>query len=292
MSTDESWLRLEVVVDARALLEDALFELGALGIEVQDHETFMEDGSIAPVPEGMARLIVYFPQDAPADAIRQAVEAQTSDYTLADYSDRSWETSWKAYFHPVRVSDRAVVGPPWEKFEAPDGGAAIVIEPGMAFGTGTHETTRLCADAIDRALRKREGGCTVLDVGCGSAILSMIAARLGARGVVGTDVDARALEVAAENLEKNGLGDAVELTGAPLGELGQFDLVVANILAHILLELRDELVARLAAEGTLVLSGITLAQEEDFRASFEAAGVELRERAELGDWVALTYWRS
>src|SRR5699024_1151004 len=147
-----------------------------------------------------------------------------------------------------------------EEFKAPAGGTKLVIEPGMAFGTGTHETTQLCAAKLDRLLAdapEDQPPPSVLDVGCGSAILSMLAARLGAQPVVGIDVDPVAVEVARQNLACNELTEQVDLSTRPLAKIARhYDLVVANILTHILLELRDDLLQRVRPGGTLLLSGI------------------------------------
>lgn len=280
---DEVWYRLELLCARPEPVVSTLWARGALGVEVQDVDTFMEDGSIAPVPEGMTRLIAFF--DTPFDD--SSVDG-CEVVSNARYDDRSWETAWKKYFRPVAISERAVVGPPWESFEAPTGGVKIVIEPGMAFGTGTHETTGLCAALLDEAIATSEPQ-SFLDVGCGTGILSMIAVGLGVPRVVGVDVDENAVEIAVENLRLNAMAGTAHFSTTPLRRLGTFDVVVANILARILLEIQTDLVLRVKRNGSLILSGITTEQAEEFLAAFDASDLELVEQRARGEWVALVF---
>ncbi len=285
MTKDEVWYRLELLTEDPAPVITRLHQSGALGVEVQDRDTYMEDGSIAPVPEGKTRVIAFF--DHPHDPEFETAEVISN----ARYDDRSWETEWMKYFHAEQVSPRVVVGPPWEEFEAPPDGIAVEIEPGMAFGTGTHETTRLCARLIDEQIGATPPS-SFLDVGCGSGILSIIAAGLGAQKVTGTDVDETAVEIARQNLEQNSLSGKAQFSPTPLRQLGSFELVAANILAHILVGLAEDLQARVAPGGTLLVSGITREQADDFLRDFDVPELELVERRALGDWVAFVFERS
>lgn len=289
-----SWLRVEMLSSRGDLDAGRLFDLGALGVETQDHETYMDDAPFAPVPEGTARLIAFFDATETVEALigrLRPVFESAEIVSVADYSDRSWETAWMKYFQPTQISKRISVGPPWDPPQTPPGGLALTIEPGMAFGTGTHETTRLCARLLDDYLVDQTN---VLDVGCGSAILSMIAAGLGVEKVVGIDIDATSIQVAKENIEKNDFSPRqIELSTRPLDDFreGAFDLVVANILATILVGLRDGLLEAVKPGGLLLLSGIPEVQLQQVRSTFEDPGfVELEERID-GEWAALVYRR-
>ncbi len=294
---NDNWYRLTLLVEAERALDAIalLWELDAAGVETQDSDTYADDGTIEPVPEGTNRLVAFFQKSTPAaaaalqtdvvDALQQA-DITPLAITCGTFTDRSWETAWKDYFHPTVIAPRVIVGPPWEEFEAPEDGTKLVIEPGMAFGTGTHETTQLCAERIDRLLAESEEPPTVLDVGCGSAILSMIAKRLGAARVVGIDIDETAVDVARENLRVNDLGGDIELSTTPVGQLGEtFDIVVANILTHILLHIREDLVARVAPGGVLLLSGITEEQSDQIREAFLGDGLVEVAMDQKGEWV-------
>ena len=303
MAEDESenWYRLDVLIEEHGAIDatSLLWDLGAMGVEVQDRETYAEDRSIEPVPEGAARLVAYFSPSSPREAHQleqEIVNTLTESKILPlstefePYEDESWRTAWKEYFKPVRISDRVVVGPPWEDFEAPDEGAKLVIEPGMAFGTGTHETTGLSAAALDKLLARADTAPSVLDVGCGSGILSMLAAKLGAEQVVGLDINETSLEVARENARLNDLVDAIEIAMTPVDALGEeFDIVVANILAHVLLHIREGLQQRVRPGGALILSGIDVEQVDEVERAFCGPQWEREELLERGEWIAVQY---
>jgi ribosomal protein L11 methyltransferase len=206
------------------------------------------------------------------------------------FDDTSWSESWRQFFMPARVSDRVVVRPSWTE-ELPDDGPALVlvIDPGMAFGTGTHETTRMCLQAVDEYLLEHPGS-TFLDVGCGSGILTMAADQLDAGRVLGLDNDPEAIRVAGENWVRNRLGDLAEapFVATPLGEIeDQFDLVVANMLSGILLDLRSDLIRVTGSGGRLVLSGILESELERFVAQFASAPVEIERQQVTHGWAAL-----
>lgn len=296
---NENWYRLILLVQdtgghhAAAILWE--HEVG--GVEIYDAETYAHDQSIPPVPDGTNRLVAYLEQDSPeqAEKTRDAIVESLTDADIppisvqfGSFTDTSWKTAWKDFFKPTSLSERSIVGPPWEEFEAPEGGTKIIIEPGMAFGTGTHETTQLCGAKIDLLLAQAgaKPPQSLLDVGCGSAILSMIAARLGAAPVVGVDNDADAVEVARENLRVNQLEDAIDLSTRELTSFEEtFDIVVANILTPTLIALRDDLVARVRPGGTLLLSGITDAQVDSIRDAFVGAALRETDLAQKGEWV-------
>lgn len=284
---DSVWYRLELLTTASESVASALWGHGALGVEVQDRHTYMEDGSISPVPDGTARLIAFF--HAPFDTTRLSDDVEVVSNNRFD--DVSWKTAWMEHFKPLRLSARSIVGPPWEEFEAPEGGVKVEIEPGMAFGTGTHETTGVCATLLDELIAAHAPK-NVLDVGCGTGVLSMIAAGLGVERVAGVDNDPIAVDVATENLRRNGMQDRVHVSKTPLPRLGVYDLVVANILAHILLDLGPDLVARVGPSGHLVTSGITVDQADSFAADFADPELELIERRDRGEWAAFVWRRT
>jgi ribosomal protein L11 methyltransferase len=171
----------------------------------------------------------------------------------------------------------------------PPGSAEVVLDPGMAFGTGTHATTSLCLGAIDDFLARRPGA-SMLDVGTGSGLLAIAARKLGAGRVAANDNDPVAVAVAAENAARNGAD--LELTGEPPAAIpGRFDLVVANILANVLVELAPELAGRMAPGGELVLAGILVPQEEEVRAPFAAQGLLPLPGERRGEWSLLRFRR-
>ncbi len=292
-----SWIRLEMLSPRPETDSVTLSHLGALGVELQDHSTFMEGADIAPIPEGMGRLIAFFDATLGADTLRHRVQSATDDdvqiISVADYDDRSWETAWMDYFQATKCSPRIAVGPPWDPPQPIDGGVTLVIEPGMAFGTGTHETTQLCAAIVDDLLVD-SAPTSMLDVGCGSAVLSMAAAGLGVPRVVGIDIEARAIDAAKTNRQKNGFSaDHIDLSTTPIEDLDEaHPLVVANILAPILLELRSHLRRLTSPGGTLVLSGIPTHQTEELIQAFDTGPFDLADQHADGEWSALVLQRS
>ena len=261
-----------------------LFELGASGVEVRDGEGMPMPGAPLP-PPGRALLVAWFDGRAAAEAARTARGG-----VLAEIPDEDWSEGWKKDLRPLDVG-RVRVRPSWIDAPAPAGAVEVVLDPGMAFGTGSHPTTSLCLAALSDLLAEKPGA-SVLDVGTGSGLLAIAARKLGAGRVAANDNDPVAVEVARENAARNGA--AIELTVAPVDAVaGSFDLVVANILANVLVALAPALAAKLAPGGVLLLSGILGPQEEEVRRAHVDAGlVPLpdRERRD-GEWSLLALRR-
>jgi ribosomal protein L11 methyltransferase len=241
-----------------------LFELGAAGVEVRDGEAAPMPGT-PPLSPGRALLVAWFGTAEAAEAARAAVGG-----TILEVPDEDWGEGWKKDFRPLDVG-RVRVRPSWIDAAPPPGMVEVVLDPGMAFGTGTHPTTALCLAALSDLLGARPGA-SVLDVGTGSGLLAIAARKLGAGRVAGNDEDPVAVRVARENAERNGA--ALELTGAPVEAIpGTFDVVVANILANVLVDLAPALAAKVAPGGVLLLSGILHPQEDEVRRAHVAAGL-------------------
>jgi ribosomal protein L11 methyltransferase len=229
-----------------------------------------------------------------ADGIGDDVRAALAGASIAGtvsmrvVDEEDWAESWKEHFHVERFGERIVVVPSWRPYEALERDVIIRLDPGMAFGTGQHETTRMCLEALERAVRP---GVRVLDVGCGSGILSIAAAKLGAREVLAVDVDANCVRITDENARTN----AVEaIARAREGSAGAgwpfemaaegFDVVVANIVARVIVELAAVLVGALAADGRLIVSGIIGEREAETIAALEAAGARIDVVRAMGEW--------
>ncbi len=241
-----------------------LFDAGASGVEIRDGEGTPMPGARVPA-QGNALLVGWFAERAAA-----ADAAALHGGEVAEVADEDWGEGWKKDFRPLDVG-RVRVRPTWIAEPPPPGSVEVVLDPGMAFGTGSHATTSLCLAALSDLLAARPGA-TVLDVGTGSGILAIAARKLGAGRVAANDDDPKAVEVARENAAANGA--AVEVALAPVGELaGTFDLVVANILANTLVELAPDLAAKLAPGGVVLLSGILAPQEDEVRRAYVAQGL-------------------
>lgn len=260
---------------------------GADGVEVEDSSVMLMPGKERP-PEGQARLIGYFSPEARDPGLAEALgkmAGRSVEIFEEELPSKDWNEVWKSHFAPIELSPRLWVCPSWRLDEVPAEVKTLILDPGMAFGTGTHATTSLCLIVLDELLAARaDESLDVLDVGTGSGILAIAAKLLGAGKVVATDNDPVALKVAAENAEIN----QVELvlsrkSPAALGA-GPFPIVVANIMAHTLIELAPQLVSQVSEKGHLLLSGILNDQAEEVEAAFMAAGLSACERRVDGLW--------
>lgn len=291
-----AWIAATLTVDARSveLVSDALLEAGAISVDVTDafagtpaeHALFAEPGEPAGGAWTAAKLTALF--DARVDAatlvgaaLREAGLDAAKRVAFAEVADQDWVRETQSQFQPVRVSSRLWVVPTWHA--APDPHAInLVIDPGLAFGTGTHPTTRLCLAWLDAHLR---GGESVLDYGCGSGILGIAAVKLGAAHATGVDIDAQALLAARHNAMQNQVG--MEFIAAEDGAPDAADIVLANILANPLKLLAPLLTRLTRAGGRLVLSGILAHQAQEVEDAYrEAFTVECS--AQDDGWVLLT----
>jgi ribosomal protein L11 methyltransferase len=250
-----------------------LVERGASGAELRD-------ASLAPMPgapslsPGRARVAAFFPSRALAEEAASELHLSGETHEIAD---EDWSEGWKRGLGPITVG-RVFIRPSWIAAVPPTGAEEVILDPGMAFGTGTHPTTALCLAALDACLEE-EPGANVLDVGTGTGLLAIVARKLGAGRVVATDDDPVALRVAADNARRNDV--EIEFSPAPPGDLdGPFPVVVANILANTLVELAPGIAGQLAAGGTLLLSGILEGQEALVEEAYRACGLEKDEGRE------------
>ena len=233
------------------------------------------------IEEGLWRLRLLYPMPEPVARLVR---------------EEDWAHAWKRHYKPMRIGKRVLLTPAWEEPNALPDDVVVRLEPGMAFGTGLHPTTRLCVAALEKWVSQ---GDSLLDIGTGSGVLSVVAAKLGAKLVIATDIDPLAIRAAKENARLNGVTIApnqliVEQGSIPAGQDGRFSVVVANILAEILIGLFEAaydnvpLAATLAPGGHLILSGILEEKAEGVVAAAARQGLREVERRQEGDWVAVT----
>jgi ribosomal protein L11 methyltransferase len=266
-------LTLELPEADAELASSELFDAGADGVEIRDAATAPMPGLARPAA-GRAILVAFFASRPVAEAARAARGGE-----VAEVPDQDWSETWKAGFHAFSVG-RVFVRPSWIDAPVPAGAVEIVLDPGMAFGTGTHPTTSLCLAALAELVGP---GAAVLDVGTGSGLLAIAAAKLGAARAAGTENDPVALAVARENAERNGVALELRLA-SPNAVPGTFDLVVANILANTLVELAPAVASKVAPGGTLLLSGILAGQEAEVRAAYVAQGLVAAPDRSNAEW--------
>lgn len=205
---------------------------------------------------------------------------------MKDVDEEDWSNAWKKYYHPVQVGEHLVVCPSWEAYDRQPDDVVLTLNPGMAFGTGTHDTTRLCMELLEKYITPQD---TVLDVGCGSGILAITAALLGANKIIGCDIDEVAVKVAGENAALNGMQDRIAFHQGDLTSQveGSFQIICANIVADVIIRLSEDAGRYLAKDGIFITSGIIDTREQDVLNALEQNGFQVIERRTSGGWVAL-----
>jgi ribosomal protein L11 methyltransferase len=305
----KEWIQLsyevpDAMVDAIAefLIE---FSSNGVGIDNRTLDTFSLE-SLEETPN--KTVTAYFPSDGTLDEKIRHIKAflvengpnfpgfTYQDPAIVRISDEDWSTSWKEHFKPLRVGKNLVIKPTWEDFPAGPEDILLEIDPGMAFGTGTHPTTMLCLTVLEKilsGLRGKENILAALDVGTGSGILTIAAAKLGITRISAVDIDPEAVKVAQENCLLNGVGEHVRVSDTPLAMISDsFDIVLANILAEDLVRMAPELVARLNPGGMLILSGILIEKEDMVIDGYANSSMTLTEVSREGEWSCLVFTRT
>ena len=310
-----NWTQVKIYTTTEGIepLTGSLLDLGIGGFvieDAQDFDEFLHDTTphwdyidqdvmkkmkncetsvtlyVADNPQGMEEL-------AGAREIVARLKAQDSEgrygrleLELDNVNEEDWSNAWKKYYHPVRVGEHLVVCPSWEEYQPQEGDVMLTLNPGMAFGTGTHDTTRLCMELLEKYITPED---SVLDVGCGSGILAITAALLGAKEIKGCDIDEVAVKVACENAALNKVADRIAFHKGDLTSQveGSFQLICANIVADVIIRLSRDVGKYLAQDGIFITSGIIDTREQDVQDALAANGFTVIERRTSGGWVAL-----
>ncbi len=308
-----NWLEISVEADGEAAeaVAELFGRIGRGGVVVERLVDCFEQDLPALPPPDMVIVKTYLPLDGTADELRRRLEEglwhlgqiyPLPEPVIRPLQEEDWAEAWKRQYHLQRIGQRTVIVPAWEEYVPLPGEVTIRLEPGMAFGTGLHPTTRLCLQALEAHLVP---GSSVLDVGTGSGVLAIAAAKQGARSVLALDADPIAIGVARENVIRNGVDGIVtvqhgSLPGGedvpvhfvmeqPLSllEAGQFDLVLVNILAPVIVGMAPALAARLSPGGRVIAAGLIESQERDVVQALQAQNLQIIERAQEKDWVLL-----
>jgi len=298
---DYTELIIRIDADDMEIAQDIALMAAPYGVYVEDYGDLERDvREIAHsdlideelLGRDRSRVVVHVylsAQDYPGEAAAWLGERLTAggvahEIEILACRSEDWENNWKAYFHPMPVGERLLIQPAWEEPVNPGGRAVLLLEPGLAFGSGGHVTTRLCMEALEKHVTP---GSTVLDVGCGSGILSVAAVLLGAGHALGVDIDPMAVECARENAERNGITCEFVQGDLATGVSGKFDVVVSNIVADAIISLAGQIAAHLKPGGVWVSAGIIDTREGDVLEALKANGWRVTERQEEEGWVCL-----
>lgn len=304
------WAEISVSTasESEEAIANILHETGATGVVIEDAELIQHgevkaQGDVAEHPQEVASdksivLKAYLPSNrdllSTVDAVRKKVSRLTAyglnigpgRVTLREIDSRDWENEWKKYYKPIRISERLVVKPTWEIFDRRHDEIVIELDPGMAFGTGTHASTVLSLLALQKIV---QGGERVIDIGCGSGILSIAAAKFGATHITAVDVDDAAVSATRENVALNGVQSQVDVMKNDLlhGFAGKADIVVANILAEVIVSFVDDVAHVLASGGIYITSGIIEKKEEIVRRALRSQHFNIVDTLRQDHWVAI-----
>ena len=307
------WCEISIQTSHEAveLIAEIFRDLGASGVVIEDPELVNDyitsgkwDYTDIPIAEETEVVVekAYLPVNGELEGriqtLRQEIKALESRgvstapavLTTAELQDEDWSDTWKQYFHTEKPGERVVIKPTWEEY-APQGDEVVIeLDPGAAFGTGTHATTSMCIRQLEKLVKP---GMTVFDVGTGSGILSIISAKLGATNIQAVDYDDSVLKIVEENLEQNNVQDIISVAQSDLMQNvhGKAELVIANIIADIIIRLFDQLDEHLEQGGTLLTSGIIEDRIEDVLAAAEKHGYGVVEQLENKGWACITFKR-
>ena len=304
---DGTWIEVRVITKSEALepISGIFYSLDCKGVAIEDPEDILgrEQGPLTwdfadiNVLEHKGKVAVvkaYFAEEDNIEDVLEYVNERLTELKEMGLDlgeakvehekmhEEDWANTWKQYYKPTKVGEKIVVKPIWEEYEAKDGELVVDLDPGMAFGTGTHETTRMCIQSLEKSVKEDS---TVFDVGCGSGILAIAAAKLGAKLAVGVDLDPVAVESSIENVGYNKLKN-IEILHGNLVEVidGKADIVVANILAEIICILTDDVKRVLKDGGVFITSGIIHDRVDMVCEKLEATGFEVMEKNRDGEW--------
>lgn len=319
-----SWIQAVIYTTAEGIepVSGRLYQLGINGIEIEDEtdfKTFLEenrsawdyvDEELLAAKSCETNIKFYVTRDSDGREILGEVERSMAQLlqmdeegafgslrlSLSDVDEEDWANNWKQYFKPLTVGEKILILPEWETLAEETDRTVFVINPGMSFGTGAHHTTRLCLERLEQYVKP---GMNVLDLGCGSGILSAVALLLGAESATAVDIDPNAAKIARENARRNGIKDDKyrifagnvledEQLLASIGDR-EYDLILANIVADVIIALAPKVESLLKQNGLYITSGIITDRGEEVLAAYEKEQLTLIHKSQSGDWLALDY---
>lgn len=306
------WIEVKITTtqEASDALAEMLMQAGAGGVAIEDpfdiKKVVQTPGSLDYADSEYldslgddVSVSAYFHDSENIAELKAVIQEKVADVSrfldtgkghvaVREVAEENWSENWKQYYKPVKLSDGIVIKPSWEKYDCRPGETVVELDPGMAFGTGNHETTRMCAQLLEKYMKE---DTDVLDIGCGSGILSIIAAKIGARSVLALDIDEVAVRVAGENCARNGVNKRVKCVSGVLDDLKPFKngIIVANIIARVIVDLSRSIPHYIEDGGLFITSGIIRERGEEVKTAYLSRGFELLEERQSGEWVAMAF---
>lgn len=309
-----NWIEVSIYTTSQAIeqITGFLYELGITGLIIEDASDiaeFLESNDkswdyvddelikkcddepcvkfyISDDIQGKEKLALVSNGIAKLKKLKDEIDLGRLEIKIANVSEADWANNWKKYYKPLKIGEKIVIKPSWEEYKADDGDLVVDMDPGMAFGTGTHETTYMCIELLQKYINCDD---IVFDIGCGSGILSIASAMLGSKEVTGVDFDSVAVAVAKDNVNKNKLEDKVKIKCGDLTDVieGKANIIVANIIADVIIKLTNDIQNFIIPNGIFISSGIIKERMEDVKSALTNKNYEILETVTKGEWVAI-----
>lgn len=305
------WIEVQVktTTEAEEVVANILYEAGVGGLAIEDPNDvlaftqnedswdYIDPSLLKHVFEGII-IKAYFPESEDLldkiELIKQNIEKipqynldkGLGEVTVSEVDEKDWAEAWKKYYKPKKIGEKVVIVPTWEEYEREENDIIVELDPGMAFGTGTHETTSMCIKQLEKYIKP---DYTVFDVGCGSGILSIVSAKLGAKKVIAVDIDEVPIRVSKENIDLNSVSDIVDVRRGNLLDVvdEKAELIVSNIIAEIIVELSKDIVNYLNPNGIFIASGIITEKKDMVIEALEKEGFNIMHVDIMKDWVCI-----
>ncbi|MBZ2175740.1 50S ribosomal protein L11 methyltransferase [Schnuerera sp. xch1] len=304
-----SEVQIKTTTEAEELVANIMYELGVTGLAIEDPNDilafqqseedwdFIDPELIKQDYEGVI-IKAYFPENEnlldKIELVKDNIERipykengkSLGQVTVSEVYEKDWAEAWKKYYKPIKIGEKIVVKPAWEGYEQKGNEIVIELDPGMAFGTGTHETTTLCIEALERYVKEDS---IVYDIGCGSGILSIIAAKLGAKDIVAVDLDDLCIKASNENIRLNKVEDRVKVRKGDLFDniSGKADIIVSNIIAEVIMDMAEDIKKYLTDHGIFIASGIIDEKTERVKERLIHCGFKILEIKVMNNWVLI-----